>query len=221
MPTYLVLIGLPGAGKGTQAKILTERLGLAHVSTGDLFRDHIQRGTDLGRRVEAILQSGALVPDDITIAMVRERLNQADCARGAVLDGYPRTPAQAGALDDIVHGLDGRINLVPFIQVPQEVLVERASGRRVCKAPTPHVYHLRYNPPRQAGVCDYDGAELYQRDDDREETVRRRIEEYLAKTAPLIEHYRRRGLLVEIDGRQPIPQVTDQLMAAVSAAVPS
>lgn len=218
MPTYLVLIGLPGAGKGTQAKILTERLGLAHVSTGDLFRDHIQRGTDLGKRVGAILQSGALVPDDLTIAMVRERLSQPDCARGAVLDGYPRTPAQAGALDDIVRGLDGRINLVPFIQVPQEVLVERASGRRVCKAATPHVYHLKYNPPRQAGVCDYDGAELYQRDDDREETVRRRIEEYLEKTAPLIEHYRRRGLLVEIDGRQPIPQVTDQLMEAVAAA---
>lgn len=217
MPIYLVLIGLPGAGKGTQAAILSRQKSLAHVSSGDLFRDNIKRQTELGKQVEAILKSGALVPDDVTIAMVRERLSRPDCAAGAVLDGFPRTPAQAEALSKMLGELGGKVNLVPYIKVGEPALVERLTGRWTCKGPGQHVYHLKFNPPKVAGVCDVDGAELFQRPDDQEETVKKRIAEYLKNTAPLIEHYRQAGLLVEIDGDQAIEQVTEQLLAAVEA----
>ncbi|MBI5291652.1 MAG: adenylate kinase [Chloroflexi bacterium] len=218
MPVYLVLIGLPGAGKGTQAALLSKQHGLAHVSSGDLFRDNIKRQTPLGQQVEAILKRGDLVPDDVTIAMVRDRLKNPECARGAVLDGFPRTPAQAKALEAMLTELGGRVNLVPYIQVSEPVLVERLTGRWTCKGPGQHVYHLKFNPPKAAGVCDVDGTELFQRPDDREETVKNRIAEYVAKTSPLIEHYRSLGLLVEINGDQAIEPVTAQLLAAVAGA---
>ncbi len=217
MPIYLVLIGLPGAGKGTQAAILSKQKSLVHVSSGDLFRDNIKRQTELGKQVEAILKSGALVPDDVTIAMVRERLSRPDCEAGAVLDGFPRTPAQAEALNKMLGELGGKVNLVPYIKVGEPALVERLTGRWTCKGPGQHVYHLKFNPPKVAGVCDADGAELFQRPDDQEETVKKRIAEYLKNTAPLIAHYRQAGLLVEIDGEQAIEQVTGQLLAAVEA----
>ncbi len=217
MPIYLVLIGLPGAGKGTQAAILSQKKGLRHVSSGDLFRDNIKRQTELGKQVGAILKRGALVPDDVTIEMVRERLSRPDCAAGAVLDGFPRTPAQAEALNRMLGEFGGKVNLVPYIKVSEPVLVERLTGRWTCKGPGQHVYHLKFNPPKMAGVCDVDGAELFQRPDDQEETVTKRITEYLKNTAPLIEHYRKLSLLIEIDGEQAIEQVTDQLLNAVAA----
>src|SRR3990172_900668 len=195
MAIYLVMIGLPGAGKGTQAARLSKRRGLTHVSSGDLFRDNIKRQTELGKQVEAILRSGALVPDEVTIAMVRDRLKQPDCVEGAVLDGFPRTPAQAEALNKMLGELGGKVNLVPYIKVPEEVLVERLTGRWTCKGPRQHVYHMKFNPPKVSGVCDIDGAQLFQRPDDQEETVVRRIAEYVKNTAPLIEYYRERGLL--------------------------
>lgn len=215
MPIYLVLIGLPGAGKGTQADVLSQQKQLTHVSSGDLFRDNIKRQTELGKQVEAILKSGALVPDDVTIAMVRDRLQQPDCAAGAVLDGFPRTPAQAMALNAMLGELGGKVNLVPYIKVRDEVLIERLSGRWTCKV-CGSVYHEKFNPPQVAGKCDKDGSDLVQRPDDQAETVKTRIEEYVKNTAPLIEHYRNQGLLVEIDGEQPIEAVTADLLAAVA-----
>jgi len=216
MAIYLVMIGLPGAGKGTQAARLSKRRGLTHVSSGDLFRDNIKRQTELGKQVEAILRSGALVPDEVTIAMVRDRLKQPDCVEGAVLDGFPRTPAQAEALNKMLGELGGKVNLVPYIKVPEEVLVERLTGRWTCKGPGQHVYHMKFNPPKVSGVCDIDGAQLFQRPDDQEETVVRRIAEYVKNTAPLIEYYRERGLLAEINGEQDIEEVTAELLAAVA-----
>ncbi len=216
MPLYLVLIGPPGAGKGTQAAILSKEKGLAHVSSGDLFRDNIKRQTPLGKQIKEIMDSGALVPDDLTIAMVRERLAQADCAAGAVLDGFPRTPAQAEALNKMLGEFNGQVNLVPYIQVSEPVLIERLTGRWTCRGAGQHVYHLKHNPPKAPGVCDADGAELYQREDDKDETVKRRIAEYLKNTAPLLEYYLGQKLLAEINGEQPIRQVTAQLMSAVA-----
>lgn len=214
MPIYLVLIGLPGAGKGTQADVLSQQKHLTHVSSGDLFRDNIKRQTELGKQVEAILKSGALVPDDVTIAMVRDRLQQPDCVAGAVLDGFPRTPAQAVALNVMLGELGGKVNLVPYIKVRAEVLVERLSGRWTCKV-CGSVYHEKFNPPQVAGKCDKDGSDLVQRPDDQAATVKTRIEEYMKNTAPLIEHYEKQGLLAEINGEQDIEAVAADLLAAV------
>lgn len=221
MPTTIVLLGPPGAGKGTQARRLSERLGLAHVSSGDLFRDQIQRGTELGRKVEPILKSGKLVPDDVTIAIVEDRIGQPDCARGVILDGFPRTREQAVALDGMLARRDSRVDLVPVIQVSESVIVDRLGGRLTCRAPGQHMYHPTYNPPKSPGVCEVDGAELYQRDDDRPETVRARNQQYAAKTAPLIDYYRARGVLAEIDGEAGIQQVFEALQAAVARVVPA
>jgi adenylate kinase len=212
------MIGAPGAGKGTQAKVLCDAYGLAHVSSGDLFRDNLKRQTELGKLAQAYMDRGDLVPDDVTIRMVAERLGRPDCQAGAVLDGFPRTPAQAEALDGTLAGLGGRVNLVPYIQVADDLLLERLTGRWTCRGPGQHVYHLKYNPPQQPGVCDVDGTELYQREDDKAETVQRRVVEYRAKTAPLIEFYRQRGLLLEIDGAQSIEQVSADMLAAVKRA---
>lgn len=215
MPIYLVLIGLPGAGKGTQAESLSQEKSLVHISTGDLFRDNIKRQTELGKKVEPILKSGALVPDDVTIAMLKDRLIQDDCKAGAVLDGFPRTPGQADALTLLLTELGGQVNLVPYIKVPVEALIERLSGRWTCKT-CGTIYHEKFNPPQKAGVCDKDGGELMQRPDDKSEAVTIRINEYMNKTAPLIEYYRVRGLLVEINGNQAIEKVTAELLAAVA-----
>ncbi len=215
MALYIVLLGPPGAGKGTQAKVIAEKEKLVHISSGDLFREHLKAQTELGRLAQSYMDRGELVPDDVTIAMVRERLSQPDCAWGALLDGFPRTPTQAKALDDLLAAWGERISLVPYISVAPEVLIERLSGRWSCRAGG-HVYHEKYNPPKVAGRCDVDGSELYQREDDKPETVRNRIRVYMEQTAPLIAYYRERGLLVEVDGTQPIEVVSEQLLAAIT-----
>jgi adenylate kinase len=211
------LLGPPGAGKGTQAGIVAKATSLAHISSGDLFRENIKNQTELGKQVDAILKRGDLVPDDVTIRMIRDRLSRPDCAGGAVLDGFPRTPAQAQALNGMLAEFHGKVDVVPYIQVPEAELIKRLSGRWVCRAQG-HVYHEVFNPPKQAGVCDVDGSELYQRDDDKRETVEKRIGVYLTQTAPLIEHYRGEGRLVEIDGAQEIDKVTADLLAALPKA---
>lgn len=214
MGMYIVLLGPPGAGKGTQAEVLEEQTGLVHISSGDIFRENLKAQTELGKLAQGFMNRGELVPDDVTIAMIRERLSRPDCAAGAILDGFPRTPAQAEALDVMLAELDSKISSVPFISVPEAVLVERLSGRWTCRAEG-HVYHSQYNPPRKPGVCDEDGSELYQREDDKPETVKRRIHVYFEQTSPLIEFYRNAGLLIEVDGTQPIDEVTSTLLAAI------
>jgi adenylate kinase len=214
MAVYVVLLGPPGAGKGTQAEILSEKLGLAHVSSGDLFRENIKNQTDLGKLAQTFMDRGDLVPDDVTIAMVRDRLGKPDCVQGALLDGYPRTPAQAEALGKMLKELSGKVDVVPYIRVDEEELVRRLSGRWTCRAEG-HIYHETFNPPKKTGVCDVDGSELYQREDDKRETVQRRIHVYFEQTAPLIDYYRKEGSLVEVDGAQSIEAVTRDLQAAM------
>jgi adenylate kinase len=214
VPNYIVLLGPPGAGKGTQAEIISEKLGLAHISSGDIFRENIKNQTELGKLADGFMSRGELVPDDVTIEMIRERLARPDCEAGALLDGYPRTPPQAQALDDMLKGFNGSVNAVPYIEVGEHELVKRLSGRWTCRAEG-HVYHQEFNPPKQQGVCDIDGSDLYQRDDDKRETVERRIRVYFEQTAPLVEHYRDEGLLVRINGAQPIETVTAQLLTAL------
>lgn len=205
-PLYIILLGPPASGKGTQAAKLRAYLKLAHVASGDLFREHLKNNTALGKKARAYMDRGELVPDDVTITMVLERLNQPDTQRGVLLDGFPRTIAQAEALDQALAEKGLSISLVPSIAVPDDVLVERVSGRRLCPV-CGESYHVRFNPPKEPGVCDKDGAKLYQRDDDRPETVRKRLQVYHEQTAPLIDYYRRKGLLVEINGDQPIEAV--------------
>ena len=215
MGKYIVLLGPPGAGKGTQAQVLSEKTGLAHISSGDIFRENLKAQTELGKLAQGFMNRGELVPDDVTIAMIRERLSRPDCAAGAILDGFPRTPAQAQALSEMLAQLNGKVVSVPYISVPAAVLIERLSGRWTCRAQG-HIYHSLYNPPLKAGVCDEDGSELYQREDDQPATVERRIRVYLDQTSPLIDHYRQAGLLAEVDGTQSIDQVTSALLAAVA-----
>ncbi len=211
---FIVLLGPPASGKGTQAARLREALDLPHVASGDLFRENLKNQTELGRKARAYMDRGELVPDDVTIAMVMERLSRPDCAHGALLDGFPRTIAQAQALDAALAARGARVGLVPNIVVPNEVLVERVSGRRLCRT-CGEAYHVRFNLPQKPGVCDKDGGELYQRDDDQPETVRKRLEVYWRQTSPLIDYYNQRGLLVEIDGDQTIDDVWADLHAAV------
>jgi len=214
-PIYLVFLGPPGAGKGTQAKRLSQRLGLAHIATGDLFRKHLQEQTKLGQLAQQYMRKGELVPDSVTIAMVEERLNEPDTEAGVIFDGFPRTVAQAEALDMLLAERGAAVTKAILIQVPEEVLVERLSGRRTCRAHG-HVFHIKYNPPKVPGVCDYDGSELYQREDDKPETVRRRIQVYWEQTAPVIAYYRERGLLVEVDGNRDIDAVTQALLDVIA-----
>jgi adenylate kinase len=215
MAELIVLLGPPGAGKGTQAKVLSRKLSLAHISSGDLFRDHLQRKTELGILAQGYMQRGELVPDDVTIAMIRERMLEKDCSKGAILDGFPRTLPQAEALDRfLVDSKLGEVRKAPYIKVEEQVLVDRLSGRWSCRAGG-HVYHEKFNPPKVTGKCDVDGTELYQREDDKAETVKNRIRVYFEQTTPLIEYYRRKGLLAEIDGEKPIDEVTGELLASV------
>jgi adenylate kinase len=214
--TYVILLGAPGAGKGTQAEILDARLGLRHVSSGEIFREHIKNRTELGLLADRYMSQGNLVPDDVTIAMIRERLGRPDCEAGALLDGFPRTPAQVDALEAIASDLGGAVRAVLCIEVPAEELVRRLSGRWMCRAQG-HIYQLHSHPPRVPGVCDIDGSALYQRDDDTAETVRSRLQVYTRQTAALADRYRAKGLLSEVDGTQPIEAVTRQLLGALRA----
>ncbi len=215
MATFIVLLGPPGVGKGTQAKILSEQMGLAHISSGDLFRENLKNQTELGKLAQTYMTKGELVPDDVTIAMIRERLSRPDCESGAILDGFPRTPAQADALESMLQEFNGHVDVVPFVTADEDVLVERLGGRWTCRA-NGHIFNEKSNPPKNDNVCDFDGSELYQRDDDKAETVKHRIEVYFNQTSPLISYYRDHGKLVEIDGTRSIDQVTQDLLAAVN-----
>lgn len=212
MRTYIVLLGPPGAGKGTQAKAISEKSGLVHISSGDIFRENLKNQTEMGKLAAQYMNKGELVPDDVTIQMIQERLSCPDCEQGALLDGFPRTPEQANALSDMLAMLDGAVRAVPYINVAEAELIERLTGRWTCRA-NGHIYHERFNPPLNAGVCDLDGSELFQREDDKAETVIRRIRVYLEQTEPLISYYRERKLLFEVDGTKPIEQVTVELLA--------
>jgi adenylate kinase len=214
MPTYIVLLGPPGVGKGTQAKRIAETTGLPHVSSGDLFRENIKNKTDLGKLAQSFMNIGELVPDNVTIRMIRDRLSRPDCKNGALLDGFPRTTVQAESLATLLAEFEGKVDYVPYITASENTLIERLSGRWTCKTQG-HIYHEKYNPPHSAGVCDFDGSQLFQREDDKADTVKRRIQVYFAQTAPLIKYYRERGLLSEIDGSQPIEKVTADLMTVL------
>lgn len=214
--TYVVMLGPPGAGKGTQAKKLAQELGLVHVSTGDLFRENLKNETELGKLAQQFMSQGELVPDDVTVRMVEERLKRPDCNKGAVLDGFPRTPDQAKALDALLEKINSEVKVVPLITVPDEDLIERLSGRWM--SPSGRVYHEKYNPPTVKWIDDIDGSQLYQREDDKPKTIRHRIDVYQEQTAPLINYYRTKGTLVEIDGSQPIEDVTEDLLQAVEEA---
>ena len=214
MQKFIVLLGPPGVGKGTQAKIVAETTGLPHISSGDLFRENIKNGTELGKMAQSFMNKGELVPDDVTIGMIRDRLSRPDCKAGALLDGFPRTAVQAVALGKLLAEFGGQVSIVPYITASAATLVDRLSGRWTCKAQG-HIFNEKSNPPRKPGVCDLDGSELYQRDDDKAETVTRRIQVYFAQTAPLIEFYRERKLLSEINGARPIEQVSADLLAVV------
>ncbi len=212
---FIVLLGPPGAGKGTQAQIISEKMSLPHISSGDIFRENLKNQTDLGKLARGYMERGELVPDEITIAMISERLARPDCFQGALLDGFPRTPAQAKALAVMLASFGGKVEAVPYINVPEQVLIERLTGRWTCRAQG-HVFHEKFNPPKIAGICDFDGSALYQRDDDKVETVVRRIRVYLDQTMPLIEYYRQAGTLIEIDGTHPIEQVGKEMLAALA-----
>ncbi|MCJ7622634.1 MAG: adenylate kinase [Anaerolineaceae bacterium] len=218
MPQYIVLLGPPGAGKGTQAKNISGLLGIEHISSGDIFRDNLKRQTELGILAQSFMKRGELVPDDITIEMIRERLSRKDCKTGALLDGFPRTPAQAGALAKILEEMSGAVSCVPYIAVPAEELVKRLSGRWTCQV-CGHIYHQQFNPPKLDGLCDQDGSELYQREDDRSETVKNRIQVYMDQTEPLISYYQEKDLLVKVDGTQSIEEVSAEILKAIRGKV--
>ncbi|HDD55793.1 MAG TPA: adenylate kinase [Chloroflexi bacterium] len=212
---YLILLGPPMSGKGTQAARLSRLLGVPQVSSGDLFRDNIKNQTELGRKAKAYIDRGDLVPDEITIGMVAQRLSQPDCAGGALLDGFPRTIPQAEELDQILSDLGASLTGVLSVGVPENVLVDRASGRRICRS-CGKSYHLTFNPPEREGLCDVDEGELYQRKDDLPETVRQRLAVYQQQTSPLSKYYLDRGLLREVNGDQPIEDVAADIARVVN-----
>jgi len=211
---YILLMGPPGAGKGTQAEKLVADFPIPHISTGDMFRAAVKNGTELGKEAKKYMDAGGLVPDAVTIGIVRERLSQADCAKGFILDGFPRTKEQAVALDGILKDLGIKLTAAVNINVPDKELVSRVTGRRICKA-CGATYHIKFNPTKQQGVCDKCGGSLYQRDDDKEETVKKRLEAYHSQTAPLIAYYEKQGVYKEIDGTQQIDKVYADVVARV------
>lgn len=214
MPRFIILFGPPGAGKGTQTQIISERLGLSGVSTGEIFRSQMKKRTPLGRKARAYLEKGELVPDDVTIDMVRETLSQDGFSQGVILDGFPRTLDQAEALSEIAESLDADLRVV-FIKVPEQELVERLSGRILCRK-CGRVYHQKFNPPGSPQACEKGGTcDLHQRDDDRVEIVRNRIRVYNEQTIPLLTYFQDRGLLSVVDGTQEIGQVTADLLDAL------
>ena len=213
----VVLLGAPGAGKGTQAQILSQRLGLAHVATGDLFRAAVRDGTPLGVTAKGYMDRGELVPDSVTIEMLLERLAQPDAAAGILLDGFPRNTAQAEVLDEALAARGSRVEVAPFIEVPEADLVARLAGRWICRAQG-HPYHELGNPPRVRGICDIDGSELYQRTDDQPETVQARLRQQLGALDQVVGHYRRLGVLKTVDGTSGIENVSVDLLAAIGPA---
>ena len=212
----LVLVGPPGAGKGTQAEFIAEHFGIPKISTGDIFRANVSGGTDLGKLAKSYMDAGDLVPDEVTNAMVRDRLSEADAADGFLLDGFPRNVQQAGTLDEILDAIGMKLTVVLDLDVDHDEVVRRLSGRRTCKN-CGHVWHVEFDPPTRDGICDKCEGELYQRDDDRPETVRHRLEVYAEQTEPLIAFYAERGQLVAINALGHVEDVTER---AISALMP-
>jgi adenylate kinase len=210
----LILLGPPGAGKGTQAKLLTGRLGIPQVSTGDILRQAVAHGTELGREAKSFMDRGALVPDEVVIGIIEERLCKPDCARGYILDGFPRTLPQAEALARALTSLHASMDRVLSVEVPEEDLVKRLTGRRVCRG-CGNMYHVDTSPPRKAGCCDTCGDSLYQRDDDKEETIRHRLRVYKEQTQPLVAYYERLGLLERIDGQGTVEEISQRVHRAL------
>lgn len=207
----LILLGAPGAGKGTQAKIIMDKYGIPQISTGDMLREAVAKGTELGKKAKEFMTQGKLVPDEIVIGIVRERLAQKDCEKGFILDGFPRTLAQAEALDKMLAEMGKKIDAVINVNVPEEEVVKRIVNRRTCRN-CGAIYHLIYNPPKKPGVCDKCGGELYQRDDDKEETVRERYRVYKKNTEPLIDYYKKKGILYDVDGTKDIDGVKKEIL---------
>jgi adenylate kinase len=208
----LIFLGPPGAGKGTQAKRVVEKYGIPQISTGDMLREAVAKGTELGKKAKEYMDKGELVPDEVVIGIVKERLQQPDCEKGFILDGFPRTLAQAEALDEMLKGLNKKIDGVINVAVPEEEVVKRIVNRRTCRN-CGAVYHLIYAPPKEDNKCDKCGGELYQRDDDKEETVRERYRVYRQNTEPLIEYYRKKGTLYDVDGTKDIEGVWQEIVA--------
>ena len=214
---YILLMGPPGAGKGTQAEKLIHEYGIPQISTGDMFRAAVKSGTPLGKEAKSYMDKGALVPDSVTVGIVKERLSQDDCKKGWILDGFPRTTAQAAALDAILHDLGISLTAVLNINANKHDLVKRISGRLVCRK-CGASFHKEFRPPKTAGVCDNCGGELYQRNDDKAETVHQRLEVYEISTKPLIDYYKASGVLYDIDGDQSMENVYEQITAALKKA---
>ena len=212
----IIMMGAPGAGKGTQAAKIVKEYGIPQISTGDMFRAAVKEGTELGKAAKACMEAGKLVPDEVTIGIVRERLSKADCAKGFILDGFPRTVEQADALGNILTELGKVLSIVIDIAVPREYLIERAVGRRICKK-CGATYHVKYNAPKAENICDDCGGELYQRGDDTAATMQKRLSVYEESTRPLIEYYKKLGIYAQIDGRQPIEKVTEDLENVLSS----
>ncbi|MEU2080276.1 adenylate kinase [Streptomyces albus] len=211
----IVLVGPPGAGKGTQAAFLAKNLAIPHIATGDLFRANMSQGTDLGRKAKEYMSAGQLVPDEITIGMAKDRMAQPDAANGFLLDGFPRNIAQAQALDAYLDETGRQLDAVLDLEVPEDEVVRRIAGRRICRNDSSHVFHVEYKAPTTEGVCDVCGGELYQREDDREETVRKRLEVYHSETEPIIDHYKAQGLVTTISALGAVEEVTERAMNAL------
>jgi adenylate kinase len=211
----IVLVGPPGAGKGTQAAFLARNLSIPHISTGDLFRANISQQTELGKLAKSYMDAGNLVPDEVTIAMAKDRMEQPDAEGGFLLDGFPRNVSQAEALDEVLQTENMKLDAVLDLEVPEEEVVKRIAGRRVCRKDSSHVFHATYSPPKADGVCDICGGQLYQRDDDSEETVRTRLEVYHTQTEPIIDYYKAQGLVVTISALGKVDEVTARAMDAL------
>ena len=208
----LILLGPPGAGKGTQAKKLTEEFSIPQISTGDILRNAVKAGTAMGLKAKEYMDAGSLVPDEVVVGIVRDRLLERDCERGFILDGFPRTVAQADALQDSLMDLGKNLDRVISLEVDEEALVERLTGRRTCSN-CGSGYHLKYEPPSKPDTCDACGGTLFQRDDDKEATIRNRLQVYNNQTSPLINYYQEAGILVKLDGMQPISKVQEKMMS--------
>ncbi|MEU6545800.1 adenylate kinase [Streptomyces sp. NPDC046859] len=211
----IVLVGPPGAGKGTQAAFLAKNLSIPHISTGDLFRANISQQTDLGKLAKSYMDAGNLVPDEVTIGMAKDRMEQPDAENGFLLDGFPRNVSQAEALDEMLRSESMKLDAVLDLEVPEDEVVKRIAGRRICRKDSSHVFHVTYSRPKQEGVCDVCGGELYQRDDDSEETVRKRLEVYHTQTEPIIDYYKAQGLVVTISALGKVEEVTARAMQAL------
>jgi adenylate kinase len=212
----IILIGPPGAGKGTQAKRMIDRLGVPQISTGDMFRAAVKDGTPMGKKAKEYMDKGALVPDEVVIGVVNERFGKPDCKKGFILDGFPRTQEQAKALDGLLKKLGTKLDHVVVIEVPDDFLVDRLTGRRTCRGCN-YMHHIKYDPPKKPGVCDKCGGELYQRDDDKEETIRQRLKTYHDQTSPLIKYYSTQGVVRKIDGTGSMEQVQNAIKTAIGA----